>query len=58
MSEAANLVPQDPADGGDGGDVVLVADPLGQQLVPDLPGKDSRILKGFKNGVEGRYANM
>ena len=33
-----------PANGGDGGDVVLVADAVGEQLVSDLPGEDARVL--------------
>ena len=43
--QAADLVPQDPTDGGDGGDVVLVADPLREELVPDLPGEDAGVLE-------------
>ena len=32
-------LPEDPVDGGDGGDGGRVAHPLGEQLLPDLPGK-------------------
>ena len=32
-------LPEDPVDGGDGGDGGGVAHPLGEQLLPDLPGK-------------------
>ncbi len=44
MGQAADLVPEDPADGGDGGHVVLVAHSLGKQLVSYLPRKDAGIL--------------
>ena len=42
--QSPNLVPQDPTYGRHRRDVVLVADPLGQEPIPDLPGKYSRIL--------------
>ncbi len=44
VREGADLVPQDPGDGGDRGHVVLVADAVAQQLVSDLPGEDARVL--------------
>ena len=33
------MSPEDPVDGGHGGDGGGVTDPLGEQLVPDLPGE-------------------
>ena len=42
--QAPDLVPQDPADGGHGRHVVLVADPFRQESIPDLPSEDSGIL--------------
>ena len=39
MMSYAKELPEDPVDGGDGGDGGGVAHPLGEQLLPDLPGK-------------------
>lgn len=33
-----------PVDGADAGDAVVVADPLGEESVPDLPGKHGGVL--------------
>lgn len=41
----ADLVPQYSRDAGDRRHVVLVADAVGQQPVPDLPGEDTRVLQ-------------
>lgn len=41
---ATDLVPQDPADAADGRDVELVADPVCQEFVSDLPCEDSRVF--------------
>lgn len=41
----ANLVPQYPRDAAHGRHVVLVADTVGEQTVPDLPGEDTRVLE-------------
>lgn len=38
-----DLVAEDPADGAHGRQVELVADPVGQQPVPDLPGKNPGV---------------
>lgn len=43
LRKAADLVPQDAANGADRRHVVLVADAVGQQAVPDLPGEDPRV---------------
>ena len=39
-----SLVPHDPVDAGHAGHAVLVADPLRQQPVPDLPGEHGGVL--------------
>ena len=58
----ADLVPENPADGADGGHVVLVADPVRQELVPDLPGEDPWVplLVGLDvlHHVRGRHAGL
>jgi hypothetical protein len=44
VHQRADLVPQDPADGADRGNVVLVADAVREEPVADLPGEDSGVL--------------
>ena len=49
------LVPHDPVDAGDAGHAVLVADPLRQQPVSDLPGEHGGVLLlVFTDGINYR----
>lgn len=43
LRKSPDFIPEDAADGADGGHVVLIAHPVGQQPVPDLPGEDARV---------------
>ena len=43
-AQAADFIAENATDGADRGDVVLVADALGEQLVPNLPGKDAGVF--------------
>lgn len=43
LRQTPDFIPEDPADGADGRHVVLVAHPVRQQPVPDLPGEDARV---------------
>lgn len=43
LSQVADLVAQDAADGAHRGHVVLVTHAVRQQAVPDFPGKDARV---------------
>ena len=54
------LVPHDPVDAGDAGHAVLVADPLRQQPVPDLPGEHGGVLLlVFTDGINyGRSRHL
>jgi hypothetical protein len=44
MNQGAYLVPENPAYGAYRWNIILVTNTVRQQSVPDLPGKDSRIL--------------
>jgi len=44
VSQGAYFVSEDATDGRDRGNVVLVADPIRQETVPNLPGKNARIF--------------
>lgn len=44
VHQGADLVTQDAADGADRGDVVLVTDAVGEELVADFPGEDAGVL--------------
>ena len=49
------LVPHDPVDAGHAGHAVLVADPLSQQPVSDLPGEHGGVLLlVFTDGIHYR----
>ena len=49
------LVPHDPVDAGHAGDALLVADPLRQEPVPDLPGEHGGVLLlVLSDGVDNR----
>lgn len=43
LRKSPDFIPEDAADGADGGHVVLIAHPVRQQPVPDLPGEDARV---------------